>query len=502
MQLFSAPVGGREVTQVMKNGCADFASVKHKGKIYTPDYLVDVILCQAGYTGGNIVRRHVIDNSCGNGQFMVHVVDRYCRDFMQSSSDTEKLADELETYIHAIEIDHDDLQICRDRCSSVAEQYGISRKIRWDFVCGDALKTDCFDGKMDYVVGNPPYVRVHNLSDQIDAVKASQLCKSGMTDLYIVFYEIGIRMLCKTGTLCYITPSSFFTSVAGADLRAYLIHHDLLRSICDLKHFQPFRSTTYTAIVCLQRDDGTSPVDYYEFDEKQCSPTFVASLMPTDFFINGLFYFSLKKNLCLLKDILSSKPQKDISVKNGYATLADSVFVRDFNFVSSYVIPVVKASRGKLMKIIFPYDEGGRLVAEEKIKKDAALYCYLNANREQLLQRSNENTSVDHWYAYGRSQGINDTFKDKLAINSLIRSSSDLKIVCAPCGTGVYSGLYIVSQRVPLSEIAAALRSKEFCDYIALLGKYRSGGYYTYSSKDVKCYLNYRFEMATEVKSR
>ena len=37
-----------------------------------------------------------------------------------------------------------------------------------------------------------------------------------------------------------------------------------------------------------------------------------------------------------------------------------------------------------------------------------------------------------------------------------------------------------------------ALMSDDFVAYISLLGKYKSGGYYTFSSKDVKAYLDYK----------
>ena len=104
-----------------------------------------------------------------------------------------------------------------------------------------------------------------------------------------------------------------------------------------------------------------------------------------------------------------------------------------------------------------------------------------------------EKDANKYWYAFGRSQAIGDTFKDKLAINSLLRSKDDFKFTDVPAGTGVYGGLYIVSETIPMNEIKDALKTDEFMSYIELLGKYKSGGYYTFSSKDVKAYLDYNF---------
>lgn len=38
-----------------------------------------------------------------------------------------------------------------------------------------------------------------------------------------------------------------------------------------------------------------------------------------------------------------------------------------------------------------------------------------------------ENISDGGWYAFGRSQGLNDTNKKKFSINNLIRNKNDLK---------------------------------------------------------------------------
>jgi adenine-specific DNA-methyltransferase len=80
-----------------------------------------------------------------------------------------------------------------------------------------------------------------------------------------------------------------------------------------------------------------------------------------------------------------------------------------------------------------------------------------------------------------------------MTINALIRDQSDLKMLDCPAGVGVYSGLYIISPTIDYKEIKQALLSDEFVTYISLLGKYKSGGYYTFSSKDIKAYLNYVF---------
>ena len=109
-----------------KDPTLELVKIKHRGKVFTPDYLVEDILDQGHYTQGRINRKHVMDNSSGDGQFLIHVVNRYCKDFLSENQDLCLLKKELETYIHAIEIEKEELTICKKRCEEAANKYGIT----------------------------------------------------------------------------------------------------------------------------------------------------------------------------------------------------------------------------------------------------------------------------------------------------------------------------------------------------------------------------------------
>ena len=95
------------------------------------------------------------------------------------------------------------------------------------------------------------------------------------------------------------------------------------------------------------------------------------------------------------------------------------------------------------------------------------------------------------WYAFGRSQGILDTLKNKYSINNLVKQKSDIKLLRCPKGVGVYSGLYIITE-LDEEVLKEFIVSDSFIKYISLLGKYKSGGYYTFSSKELKKYLEFK----------
>lgn len=146
------------------------SSIKHYGRIYTPDYLVKRMLDFGNYRLGATQCRHVIDNSCGNGAFLTEIVRRYIVEFLERSNDLKLLQSELETFVHGVEIDRDEYAKCLHNLDKTAAEYGLSN-VRWDIINADALTLRQFDNKMEFVFGNPPYVRVHNLSDNYNSVK-------------------------------------------------------------------------------------------------------------------------------------------------------------------------------------------------------------------------------------------------------------------------------------------------------------------------------------------
>ena len=476
----------------MKTMQKSITAEKENGRFYTPPYIVNNILDLSGYCGTAVLKKHVIDNSCGDGAFLCEIVSRYCRVALDNGLQPDELVADLSTYIHGIELESIEQQKCICNVNRIAEQYGIIG-VNWDIICGNSLSITDYDGKMDFVLGNPPYVRVHNLGDSFEEIKTFTFAQNGMTDLFIVFFELGIRMLNNTGVLGYITPSSYFNSLAGAYMRKYFADENLLKAVVDLKHFQAFASTTYTAITILAKDKNDNSIEYYHYDEKSFKPYYVETVRPQDYQIAGNYYFAKISELKLLQKIFFNYGKCDISVKNGYATLCDDVFIHDFQFDSKFIIPVIKSSKGTKQKIFFPYDEKGGLIPESVLQEETALFRYLLENKSKLTKRSNEKDANKYWYAFGRSQAIMDTYKNKLSINALLRTKDDFKFVPAPAGTGVYGGLYIVSDTIPVEEIINVLKTNEFMAYIASLGKYKSGGYYTFSSKDVKAFLDYKF---------
>ncbi len=470
--------------------------VKKNGQVFTPQYIVDEMLNYVGYDGPSIIGKHIIDNSCGDGAFLKSVVAKYCKESLNIGRDINIIKSDLEKYIHGVDIDEIAYRQCIVNLNKIAFEFGIEN-VSWDLYNSNSLSLTKFNGKMDYVVGNPPYVRVHNLESSYDDVKQYKFANGGMTDLYLVFFELGFRMLNNTGKLCYITPGSWLNSLAANNLRLYILKEKNLVSLIDLGHFQPFENATvYTLISLFAKDKKDKQFDYYTYDAINHCRKFCDRISLDDCFIDSYFYLSDKENLRILQDIKSKKYPAYVSVKNGFATLADNVFIGNDIPESNITINVLKASTGRWYKCLFPYDKNGKLLPPETVLSNADVYEYFSKHKNDILKGRSEYST---YYEYGRTQALADVWKDKIAINTLLRTEKDLKIECVKAGNGLYSGLYITSKfNIPYEDIKSILINKEFAKYVALLKKYKSGGYYTFSSKDVQQYINYYITYKSE----
>lgn len=468
-------------------------TVKNSGQVFTPDFLVSNILDYVGYTEGNILQKHVIDNSCGDGAFLCCIVDRYCKDYITRNESILGLKDDLEKYIHGIEIDTIAYDKCLVNLDTIVSKFGI-QDVKWNILNCNALSVSVFDNMMDFVIGNPPYVRVHNLGLNYEDVKSFSFGKDGMTDIYLVFYELGLRMLNKNGKLCYITPSSWLSSLSGTNMRNYIIKHKNLVSLIDLGHYQPFEGAiTYTMIALFDKQKTYGYIDYYVYSEESKSKVYVDTIPYEDMLIDGKFYTGRRKELSLLRLIKNTKlPCNHAKVKNGFATLADKVFIKNVPF-EKFTIPILKASTGKWERGFFPYDTNGKPLSKEELFSYPEIAEYLTKHKAELLKKQTEKQNPN-WYLYGRTQAIKDVYLKKYSINTIIKSVETIKLIEVPSGQGVYSGLYILTD-IPFEVLESIIRSDEFIGYLKILKHYKSGGYYTYTSKDLEQFINYKLSL-------
>ena len=119
-------------------------------------------------------------------------------------------------------------------------------------------------------------------------------------------------------------------------------------------------------MISLFDTNSHSSINYCTYDGIEMKSK-VTNLKYEDFVIDGSFYLSDPLTLDNLRSIKQSTNNCLAKVKNGFATLADKIFIGDFDLTGNYIIDVVKASTGKWTKCIFPYNLNSKIVSEEEI---------------------------------------------------------------------------------------------------------------------------------------
>ena len=340
---------------------------------------------------------------------------------------------------------------------------------------------------------------MHSLhSNEREVIENNFKFGQGNTDLYIIFFELGLKSLKSDGKLCYISPNSFLRNSSQKHFRKYLTDNQLVKSIVDYATVPVFgKVATYTAITLLDMAG----------DHKEAEYTMMKSMSEED--------WTTSVNLCnvgekpwsitnssdeeFLKEIAARKTKlSDLcDIQYGLATNADKVYVVDKkdigNFEPDILRPIVKGSTlASDGLIIFPYQFNGEkqryeLVAEERLREEfPKAYGFLSANKTRLEIRDLEKNAV--WYQYGRSQGIQNSNKCKFVIKHIVANDdATCSVIRVDDNTLVYSGMFVTMKREEDADIVRkTLMSEEFCKYVKLVGKNMAGGYKSFNTAAVK----------------
>jgi hypothetical protein len=169
---------------------------RRKGQYYTPEWLADLVLDAAGYSG----RGTLVDPACGSGVFLLRALRRAVGAPELTGYDSDPVAVEL-----------------------ARAQMGGSVEIR-DTIC------DPGEQRFDFVVGNPPWVNWRNL----DVAARTRLAPlwdryglfphrglqarlgAGMDDLSaLATYVWADRLAVEEGTIALVLPQRLLQSAGG-----------------------------------------------------------------------------------------------------------------------------------------------------------------------------------------------------------------------------------------------------------------------------------------------
>lgn len=140
---------------------------KLNGIVYTPKWIVDLILDHIDYKS-NICDRKIIDPACGDGAFLSEVVERFIADAKRKRLNKQNIKKVLEENIWGFDIDDKAIKRCIDILDEIVLKHGL-KNIKWQIIKTNSLDkpfVDEYFNFFDFVVGNPPYIRIQHLGKE------------------------------------------------------------------------------------------------------------------------------------------------------------------------------------------------------------------------------------------------------------------------------------------------------------------------------------------------
>ena len=479
------------------------------GAVYTPKVIRDRIIDYTFSTWlekcDNVAELTCADISCGCGAFLyslvLKIIDLKRCTYRQACK-----------HVYGIDINPESIERTKILLALAAYEYGeYFSESDCNLYTMNSLAIDDTMPKFDIVVGNPPYVRAKNIGVESKLLlKQWPVAKDGNPDLYIPFFEISLYCLKDDGILGLITPNTFLTSVNGRALRKHFSQNKLSITIDNFRDEKVFEGKmVYTCITFVQKIES----DYIYYQQVSLSKlSSIAKKTYSQIEYKSLddhkgWFLSNEDIFHNISTIESAGPSLGDSykIRNGIATLANDIFIfrptseddlayyhEGYKIEKGICRNIIKPNKLKdesqidclLEKIIFPYSHGMILLDEKEfISNFPGAYSYLESHKETLLKRDKGECEYP-WYAFGRTQAIEDKGKKLLfpymadKPHFVYTDDNEMMIYC---GYAIYS-----ESEFELKVLKKILESDVFHYYMKHTSKPYSGGFFSYAKNYVK----------------
>ncbi len=363
-----------------------------KGFVPTPSETVDLMVDRLFLNRRPAPDALVLDPGCGQGEFIDGIV-RWCAKHRTTVP-----------RIVGIESNPKHSEVARSRFRKYA-----SVEIRdSDFL------TDEQEGTYDFIVGNPPYVPITELSERERQHHRERFeTATGRFDLYLLFFEQALKLLKPAGRLVFITPEKFLYVETAQALRKILARKNVeeVRLINEATFAELVTYPTITT-VCNEanRPASTLAILRNGSEVRVVPPMDGSSWLPSIMGHNGNLSGLTLQEVC-------------VRISCGVATGADDVFVRDADALPAslrrFAYPSIAGREmgdfndalDSRKLILVPYDLDGVLLSEDKLGR-LGDYLSRSAIRSQLVQRTCVRRKP--WYAFHETPPLNDILRPKI----------------------------------------------------------------------------------------
>ena len=155
------------------------AKKNRNDQISTPYEYVEEMLDRIGYVK-NLVGKTILENSCGQGNILVPIVNRYIKDAKIQGLSDEHIAERLSQDIIGFEINQGQRTKCIESLDKICSSSGIEN-VRWNIMNQDFLTYNVSEIKASFIVGNPPYITYHDMTEEerVYLKEHYEVCKKG-----------------------------------------------------------------------------------------------------------------------------------------------------------------------------------------------------------------------------------------------------------------------------------------------------------------------------------
>ena len=435
-----------------------------RGHVPTPEVVVDRMMARVFRTHKPESTDRILDVGCGGGAFIRGIL-RYCR---RRGYETPQIV--------GVELDLGLAEVAR------AE---FAREAAVTIVQGDLLFTEL--GHFDFVVGNPPYVPITQLSEaERRRFRARFSTAVERFDLYILFFERSLQLLSSDGRLCLITPEKFEYVHTATALRT-LLTRSTVESIEHLSENAFEGVLAYPAVTTIAAHpprarhrttivhrDGTRGRVRLPRNGTSWAP----SMLQLDAMETGF----------VLADICRR-------ISCGIATGADAIFVRENSRVPDpvriFAYPTISGrqlgeqsgdSPEPTHAMLVPYDRSGRLLPPNAVHP---LLDYVKGS-EQGRSWAESRSGRKDWYRFHDNAPVEDIQQPKILCKDIAPTprfwiDRDGSIIPR------HSVYYIIpDSKVDIGQLLAYLNSPHASEWLRANCQRAANGYYRLQSSALK----------------
>lgn len=240
----------------MRVKTASYSEQREAGVVYTKPWMVELVLDLAGYTPDRRLAELVaIEPSSGDGAFLKAMVRRLVESCRRHALPLETAREA----IRAHEINPMAARQARDRVRAALVESGAAASTAAMLARSWIRTEDFLEAALafpvaDFVVGNPPYVRLEDMPSDKAALYRSYSTMRGRADLYVAFYQAALMQLRPGGVCAYVCADRWLLNDYGAALREFITTQGYaVRYIIEAHNVNAFESavSAYPAVTVI-----------------------------------------------------------------------------------------------------------------------------------------------------------------------------------------------------------------------------------------------------------